>query len=72
MNATIAAPITAAILISTVAVSFAVAFGLEWLCLRGAMVLTPARQSPARPGAPGIRAQTRLTRNVPMAGNTEA
>ncbi len=49
MSATIAPPITFAILTSSVAASVAVAFGLEWLCLRSLMALMPARQTPDRP-----------------------
>ena len=49
MSAIIAAPITFAIMTSAVAASVAVAFGLEWLCLRSLMAFMPARQIPERP-----------------------
>lgn len=46
MSATIAAPMTFAVMTSAVAASVAVAFGLEWLCLRSVMALMPARRLP--------------------------
>lgn len=39
----------ATILMATVAASFAIAFALEWLCLRSVMALMPARHIRARP-----------------------
>ena len=39
----------ATMLTATIAASFAIAFVLEWLCLRSVMALMPARQIRARP-----------------------
>ena len=43
MNAAITGVFATTILATTVAASLAIAFGLEWMCLRGVMALMPAR-----------------------------
>jgi len=60
MNATISG-ISAAILASTVAASFAVAFALEWLCLRSVMALMPGRQTLAQSRVYSTPARTKFT-----------
>ncbi|MHB8540634.1 MAG: hypothetical protein ACYDCD_06790 [Candidatus Acidiferrales bacterium] len=44
MNAAITGTLAATVLATTVAGSVAIAFALEWMCLRGVMALMPARQ----------------------------
>lgn len=39
----------ATILATTVAASFAIAFAVEWLCLRSVMALMPMRRLPPQP-----------------------
>ncbi|MHB8754440.1 MAG: hypothetical protein ACYC92_05715 [Candidatus Acidiferrales bacterium] len=65
MNAAITGTVAATILATTVAGSVAIAFVLEWMCLRGAMALMPARQvntrqTPLRDARPTKWTQTQL------------
>lgn len=62
MNAAITGAVAATILAATVAASLAIAFALEWMCLRGVMALMPARQASSRQPSPRIGGQTKLTR----------
>ena len=48
MNAAITGTLEAIVLAITVAGSLAIAFALEWTCLRGVMTLMPARQTNAK------------------------
>jgi len=48
MDTAIAGVLATTILATTVAASLAIAFGLEWMCLRGVMALMPARREATR------------------------
>ncbi|MHB8524679.1 MAG: hypothetical protein ACYDD2_00770 [Candidatus Acidiferrales bacterium] len=66
MNTAIMGTFEATFLAALVAGSVAIAFVLEWMCLRGVMALMPARRANTRQQLSGVGGQTKLTRSFAL------